>query len=86
MQFCCKEIFYPILGITKIGHYFYFMIGKQLKQMRITKELSVYRLSLNAKVKQGIIANIEKGESATLTTLEKLAKALDCEITLTPKK
>ncbi len=54
--------------------------------MRITKELSVYRLSRDAKVKQGIIASIEKGESATLITLERIAKALDCEVALVAKK
>lgn len=62
------------------------MIGEQIKQMRVLKNLSVYRLSKESKVKQGIIARIELGESANLKTLEKIATALDAEIILQSKK
>lgn len=62
------------------------MIGKQLKQLRISKGISKYRLAKLAKVKHDIVVKVEDNKSATLTTLNKLANAMDAEIILQSKK
>lgn len=62
------------------------MIGEQIKQMRVLKNLSVYRLSKDSNVRQGIISKIEKGGGANIDTLNRIAEALNAEIILQPKK
>ncbi len=55
------------------------ILGKNIKEIRESKNLSVNKLSQIAKVGQSTISQIETGQRQSLRseTLEKIAKALD---------
>ncbi len=53
-------------------------IGRRLQEVRKSKHMSVYRLSLNSTVSESHIRNIEKGKkNTTIETLQLLLKALN---------
>ncbi len=52
-------------------------VGKRLKEIRQSKNISIYRLSLNSGVSESHIRNIENGEkSVTVDTLQLLTASL----------
>lgn len=62
------------------------MIAKQVKRLRLKKDITPYRLSKLAKVTTATIYNLENNKPVSVTTLEKVSKALDAEIIITPIK
>ncbi len=53
-------------------------VGKRLKEIRESKHMSVYRLSLDSGVSESHIRNIERGKkNATVETLEMLINSLN---------
>ncbi|MFZ3216436.1 MAG: helix-turn-helix transcriptional regulator [Candidatus Acidiferrales bacterium] len=57
-------------------------IGEQIKALRIAKGLSQGELAARSKMAQSRVSMIEKASNATLTTLRRLAAALDCELNI----
>lgn len=67
--------------------YFYIMItiNNKFQIERMRQKKSCYRLAKDAGVTVGTVYNFEKGKSISTATLEKLAKALDIELTFKAK-
>jgi transcriptional regulator with XRE-family HTH domain len=56
-------------------------LGKRLRELRNAKGWSQERLSIETKVDRSYISEIERGtRNPSLTTLSKLAKALDISV------
>lgn len=56
-------------------------VGDKLRQFRISKELSQSMLANDANIPKNQIGRIERGEiSTTLTTLNKICKALGIKV------
>ena len=62
------------------------MIAKEVKKLRIAKGITRYRLAKEAGIKTATMYALENGASVTLDTLDKVANALNSEVTLVPKK
>ncbi|MBL7703888.1 MAG: helix-turn-helix transcriptional regulator [Ferruginibacter sp.] len=55
--------------------------GSRLKEIRISKNISQEELSYRAELHRTYISSIELGKrNVSLVNIEKLAKALDCQI------
>lgn len=55
--------------------------GSRLKEIRLTKNISQEELSYQAELHRTYISSIELGKrNVSLVNIEKLAKALECEI------
>ncbi len=53
-------------------------IGKRLNEIRLSKKISIYKLSQESMVSESHIRNLERGvKSATVETLEMLVKHLN---------
>ena len=76
--------------LTQVGNAFKkqsrnLSIGELLKLVRLQLGMSQRALSKRAGVPQSTISRIEKGESdCNLSTLEKISKALSCDLVITP--
>lgn len=56
-------------------------LGKRIKQVRKTKELSQEQLALKAEIDRSYMGGIERGErNVTFLTLVKLATCLGCDV------
>lgn len=54
-------------------------VGNRIKELRLKKELSQEKLALKANLDRTYIAGVESGKrNASLLTLNKIIKALDC--------
>ena len=75
----CRLIVYtritlPIMTITK-------KFGSRLKEIRLAKNISQEELSYRAELHRTYISSVELGKrNVSLVNIEKLAKALDCQI------
>ena len=68
------EIPLPIMKITE-------KFGRRIKEIRIEKGLSQEELSFRADIHRTYISTLELGKrNVSLVNIEKLAKALDCQI------
>lgn len=53
-------------------------VGKRLKEIRLSKNISIYKLSHDSEVSESHIRNLERGnKSATVETLEMLINSLN---------
>lgn len=56
--------------------------GSRLKEIRLSKNISQEELSYRAELHRTYISSVELGKrNVSLVNIEKLAKALDCQIT-----
>jgi transcriptional regulator with XRE-family HTH domain len=56
--------------------------GSRLKEIRLAKNISQEELSYRAELHRTYISSVELGKrNVSLVNIEKLAKALDCQIT-----
>ena len=63
------------------------ILGMQIQEIREQKEMSQTELSKRTHIDQGDLSKIEDGQkNITLSTLERLADGLDCEIEIKFKK
>lgn len=60
------------------------MIAKQIKKLRVAKKMTAYRLAKLAHVTPATIYNLEGNKTVTVSTLEKVSKALDSKIIIQP--
>ena len=73
----------PFLGMItkKEEEYFLKNIGRKIRELRLEKGLSQFELNIDANLSKNQIGRIERFEQdIKLTTLLKIAKALDIEV------
>lgn len=57
------------------------LVGWNLRRLRVAKDISQDELALRAEVERAYVGHLERGtRNPTLLTLEKLVKALDCQM------
>ncbi|NLO70214.1 MAG: helix-turn-helix transcriptional regulator [Porphyromonadaceae bacterium] len=62
-------------------------IGKKIREIRKSKNLTQEEVSLKSGVKRATVTNLENGRfDAKLSTIEKIADAINCDITIEERK
>ncbi len=61
------------------------MLGKQIKKMRIAKDITRYKMGKITKLHPDTIVSVEEDDKGTIGSLKTMASALGVEITFKPK-
>ena len=62
-------------------------IGKKIREIRKSKNLTQEEVSLKSGVKRATVTNLENGRfDAKLSTIEKIADSINCDITIEERK
>lgn len=58
------------------------LVARNLRKLRVKRVISQENLAVDARIDRTYVSRLERGlENPTIAVLERLAKALDCQIT-----
>src|SRR5450631_862374 len=64
----------------------YSNIGEMLRKARLDRKMSQFELAHQLRLTQGTVSRAEQGDDLRLSTLMELARALDLEFMLVPRR